>query len=424
MDSDSDGEEVCPLCCNELDATDLNFLPCPCGYQVCLYCYGRLEKDFNSRCPACRNEYGEGRYKITNPAELLKYVKKFTKELEGRKALRKKRQAERKRQKAFQQAESKRQQMQLFQRMSAQQQQQQQQQQKAAAVERQQQSQGSNGQLQNNGSHLTPLQRQQIAELRQRKIAQHQSGAEVGGKREGYPNHGSFSSSSASQATVQTNVPHAKGLASSRTAKAQTSKIQASSTAGTKTSSSKPPLTPAERRALVDVRVIQYNLVYVIGLSPKIANEETLRSHEYFGQYGKIVKLVVNRSHMRNGAHNSASAYITYEKKEAARESIASVNGFYLDERTVKASFGTTKYCNMFLKGLTCVNPDCLYLHHRGDESDSFTKEQMQQVRVSVPVSILSSAPCSLSLSLSPSLPLSILLSIYLYSFCPFPPLF
>lgn len=143
----------------------------------------------------------------------------------------------------------------------------------------------------------------------------------------------------------------------------------------------KATLTPAERRALVDVRVIQYNLVYVIGLSPRIAKEDTLRSHEYFGQYGNIIKLVVNRSHMRNGAHNSASAYITYEKKESARESIASVNGFYLDDRTIKASFGTTKYCNMFLKGLQCTNPDCLYLHHQGDESDSFTKEQMQQVR-------------------------------------------
>ena len=78
---DSDGEEVCPLCCNELDATDLNFLPCPCGYQVCLYCYGRLEIEFESRCPACRTVYEEGSYKITSPSDLAKYVKNYTKEL-------------------------------------------------------------------------------------------------------------------------------------------------------------------------------------------------------------------------------------------------------------------------------------------------------------------------------------------------------
>ena len=31
--SDSD-EQVCPLCCEELDISDQNFLPCKCGYQV------------------------------------------------------------------------------------------------------------------------------------------------------------------------------------------------------------------------------------------------------------------------------------------------------------------------------------------------------------------------------------------------------
>ena len=40
---------------------------------------------------------------------------------------------------------------------------------------------------------------------------------------------------------------------------------------------------------------------------------------------------------------------------------------------------GTTKYCNMFLKGMKCTNSDCLYLHYLGDKEDSFTKEQMLQ---------------------------------------------
>ena len=30
--SDSD-EQVCPLCCEELDISDQNFLPCKCGYH-------------------------------------------------------------------------------------------------------------------------------------------------------------------------------------------------------------------------------------------------------------------------------------------------------------------------------------------------------------------------------------------------------
>lgn len=32
----------------------------------------------------------------------------------------------------------------------------------------------------------------------------------------------------------------------------------------------------------------------------------------------------------------------------------------------VQVCFGTTKYCNAFLKGLPCNNPECLYLHEIG----------------------------------------------------------
>jgi len=35
MDSD-DGRPLCPVCCEELDAADRNFIPCKCGFQVYL----------------------------------------------------------------------------------------------------------------------------------------------------------------------------------------------------------------------------------------------------------------------------------------------------------------------------------------------------------------------------------------------------
>lgn len=31
---DDDEAESCPLCIEELDLSDRNFFPCPCGYQV------------------------------------------------------------------------------------------------------------------------------------------------------------------------------------------------------------------------------------------------------------------------------------------------------------------------------------------------------------------------------------------------------
>lgn len=38
---DDEEEEKCPLCCEELDVTDRNFFPCPCGYQVGVDCRRR-----------------------------------------------------------------------------------------------------------------------------------------------------------------------------------------------------------------------------------------------------------------------------------------------------------------------------------------------------------------------------------------------
>ncbi|XP_074284577.1 uncharacterized protein LOC141609427 [Silene latifolia] len=46
----------CPICCEDLDLTDSNFLPCPCGFHLCLFCHKRiLEED--GRCPGCRKPY-------------------------------------------------------------------------------------------------------------------------------------------------------------------------------------------------------------------------------------------------------------------------------------------------------------------------------------------------------------------------------
>jgi CCR4-NOT transcription complex subunit 4 len=48
------------------------------------------------------------------------------------------------------------------------------------------------------------------------------------------------------------------------------------------------------RRHLTDVRVVQKNLVFVVGLSQRLADIEVLKKNEYFGKFGKIMKVVVN----------------------------------------------------------------------------------------------------------------------------------
>uniref|UniRef100_A0AAY5KTH5 CCR4-NOT transcription complex subunit 4 n=1 Tax=Esox lucius TaxID=8010 RepID=A0AAY5KTH5_ESOLU len=133
------------------------------------------------------------------------------------------------------------------------------------------------------------------------------------------------------------------------------------------------------RKHLASVRVVQRNLVFVVGLSQRLADPEVLKRPEYFGKFGKIHKVVINNSTSYAGSQGpSASAYVTYLRSEDALRAIQSVNNVIVDGRTLKASLGTTKYCSYFLKSMQCPKPDCMYLHELGDEAASFTKEEMQ----------------------------------------------
>ncbi|CAH2043769.1 unnamed protein product [Thlaspi arvense] len=46
----------CPICYEDLDLTDSNFLPCPCGFRLCLFCHKTI-CDGDGRCPGCRKPY-------------------------------------------------------------------------------------------------------------------------------------------------------------------------------------------------------------------------------------------------------------------------------------------------------------------------------------------------------------------------------
>ena len=48
--------KYCPLCIENLEANEQNFYPCPCGYQICLFCYQKI-METNQLCPACRHPF-------------------------------------------------------------------------------------------------------------------------------------------------------------------------------------------------------------------------------------------------------------------------------------------------------------------------------------------------------------------------------
>ncbi|WVZ01559.1 hypothetical protein V8G54_027628 [Vigna mungo] len=50
------------------------------------------------------------------------------------------------------------------------------------------------------------------------------------------------------------------------------------------------------RKQLSSVRVIQRNLVYIVGLPLNLADDDLLQKREYFGQYGKVLKVSMSRT--------------------------------------------------------------------------------------------------------------------------------
>ncbi|KAG8169502.1 hypothetical protein KVR01_000247 [Diaporthe batatas] len=92
-----DEEETCPLCIEEFDLSDKNFRPCPCGYQVCQFCFHNIKNNINGLCPACRRPYDEKtiQYKLVTAEEQAEFKarqqtsKKKRAELQGQKEIQK-----------------------------------------------------------------------------------------------------------------------------------------------------------------------------------------------------------------------------------------------------------------------------------------------------------------------------------------------
>ncbi|KAK5113206.1 hypothetical protein LTR62_003542 [Meristemomyces frigidus] len=233
---DEEEEETCPLCVEELSLDDKNFKPCPCGYQICHFCWNNIKSTMNGLCPACRRPYNDEniQYKALSPEEIAAY---------------KARQAQKTR-------------------------------------------------------------RTQAVQLKEKQKAE---------------------------------ADH------------------------------------LSRKHLSGMRVVQKNLVYVTGLNPTASEDQllqTLRGDQYFGQYGKIVKIVVSKA--KDPSHlQSVGVYVTYERKEDAQTCITLVNGSKNSDRTLRAQFGTTKYCSAYLRGETCTNKQCMFLHEPGEAGESFSRADL-----------------------------------------------
>ncbi|KAJ3303193.1 transcriptional repressor general negative regulator of transcription subunit 4 [Kappamyces sp. JEL0829] len=259
-DYSDDEDNDCPLCLEEIEVDDKYFKPCPCGYQICRFCWNHIKNDLNGLCPACRRPYSDD------------------------------------------------------------------------AIE------------------FRPVPPEEFVD-----------------------------------AALTLQVFPERALLTSRLVRIKNAKKRKER--------EKKEQEVAAKKQLSNVRVVQKNLVYVLGLPLKLANEETLRSPDYFGQYGKITKVVVNRrnpavgpnTHSSSPSTSNTGVYITFAKKEDAAKAIEAVDGTNYEGKIIRATFGTTKYCSYFLKGQNCQNIGCQFLHENGEDAEAYLKEEARLYKAKGP---------------------------------------
>jgi len=132
---------------------------------------------------------------------------------------------------------------------------------------------------------------------------------------------------------------------------------------------------------LQNVRIIQKNLVYLIGLSKSLISlDNKLKNYEYLGQYGQIEKFVINKLKTYNSTNPNGPSYschITFSNSSESSLCILALDNMVIDNHIIKASYGTTKYCLNYLKNNICHNKYCLYLHERANKNDLISREEM-----------------------------------------------
>lgn len=132
-----------------------------------------------------------------------------------------------------------------------------------------------------------------------------------------------------------------------------------------------------QRQKLKEQKVVDHDLILLTGLSDRMANEVQLGRHEFLGQYGGIRKISVNRDKL--GGRDKADyiqTYVTFCNELCASLAILALDGFEWEGRALRATFGTNKYCPSFLRGFSCGNSDCLYLHKVSAENENLAGEE------------------------------------------------
>lgn len=118
-----------------------------------------------------------------------------------------------------------------------------------------------------------------------------------------------------------------------------------------------------------------------------------LRSGEYFGRYGKISRIQLQKRTPPGTDTPILGIYITYLRREDAERAIQAIDGSPSPSgggEIMRASHGTAKYCISFLRNVSCTNNNCLDAHEWGEPDDCFTREELTTLCVALKLNLSS----------------------------------
>lgn len=95
------------------------------------------------------------------------------------------------------------------------------------------------------------------------------------------------------------------------------------------------------------VRVLVKNIIYVVGLPPNVCHRDILSRPDYFGQFGKITNLVINKEKDPDNPTSSAlihSCHVTFNDDSEAALALLACSKGRLSNFGLKVTFGTKKY--------------------------------------------------------------------------------
>ena len=129
--------------------------------------------------------------------------------------------------------------------------------------------------------------------------------------------------------------------------------------------------TSEQIKHMSNLRIIQTNLIHIHGFPKNIAQTKILKSNEYFGQYGTIVKIMITYKINPDNNRKLYSAYISYSNEREAALAILCADSLLIDGKLMRVFFGTNKYCRYFLNKQKCPNINrCWFLHRLATNKD------------------------------------------------------